>query len=106
MSANEQIDAAILNNDSIARPRGPARPRALRRLPTTVAAEQVGRPDSRIADIARALAGQIASRPVTAGIVAVSVGFVVGGALSFRAGRLALAAAGRHILRELLKQVL
>jgi hypothetical protein len=34
------------------------------------------------------------------------VGIVVGGALSFRAGRIALAAAARHVAHEVLKQVL
>jgi hypothetical protein len=39
-------------------------------------------------------------------LVAVSAGFVVGGALSFRAGRMALAVLGRHAVREFLKEIL
>jgi len=35
--------------------------------------------------------------------LALGAGFVVGGAFCFRAGRIALAAAARHIARELLK---
>lgn len=82
------------------------RPRALRRLPQISRVERVDGPDARLAEVARAVCERIVSRPLTSAMLAVSVGFVVGGALSFRAGRLALAAAGRHILRELLKQVL
>jgi len=35
--------------------------------------------------------------------LALGAGFVVGGAFCFRAGRIVLAAAARHIARELLK---
>ncbi|HXX69666.1 MAG TPA: hypothetical protein VEK07_20960 [Polyangiaceae bacterium] len=106
MSANERIETVIMSTDSIDRTPPPARVRALRRIPTTAAVEEIEGPESRIADFARALAERIMARPVTAGVLAVGVGFVVGGALSCRAGRMALAAAGRHVLRELLKQVL
>ncbi|HEX8791929.1 MAG TPA: hypothetical protein VF765_13335 [Polyangiaceae bacterium] len=37
---------------------------------------------------------------------AVAIGVIVGGGLSFRLGRLLLAAASRHVVREVLKQVL
>jgi hypothetical protein len=43
---------------------------------------------------------------LTSVAAAIGVGFVVGGALSFRGGRIALAAVGRHVAREFLKQVL
>jgi len=95
-----------MNTHSIDHARPAARAHALRRAPATTPAEAVEGPDSRIADLVRALAERIVARPVTAGVVAIGMGFVVGGALSFRGGRMALAAAGRHILRELLKQVL
>jgi hypothetical protein len=39
-------------------------------------------------------------------VIGLSAGFVLGGALSFRAGRMALGVASRHLFRELLKEVL
>jgi hypothetical protein len=106
MSASERIEAAIMTTDSIERAPASTRPRALRRLPQTSRVERLDGPDARLAEVVRAVCERIVSRPLTSAVLAVSVGFVIGGALSFRAGRLALAAAGRHVLRELLKQVL
>jgi hypothetical protein len=63
-------------------------------------------PGARISDLARAIARRIRRRPITSLAAAIGVGFLVGGALSFRAGRVALAAAARHVTREVLKQVL
>jgi len=63
-------------------------------------------PAARAGALARALVHRIRERPMTAVAVAVGVGFVVGGALTFRVGRVALAAAFRRVAREVLKQVL
>jgi hypothetical protein len=106
MSANERLEAAVMRGGSLEPTQVSARARALRRVPPLTPIEHIDGPDTRIADVARAVTARIASRPLTAAVLAVGLGFVVGGALSFRAGRAALAAAGRHILRELLKQVL
>jgi hypothetical protein len=56
--------------------------------------------------IARAVKQRVHERPLTAVAAAVAVGLIVGGGLSFRLGRLLLAAASRHVVREVLKQVL
>jgi hypothetical protein len=56
--------------------------------------------------LAQTVAGRIRKRPLTALGVALGVGFLVGGAMTFRAGRLALAAVARRVTREVLKQVL
>jgi hypothetical protein len=64
---------------------------------------QVG---ARAAELARALYARIRERPLTSLAVAVGVGLLVGGALSFRAGRLALVAAARRVGQEVLRQVL
>jgi hypothetical protein len=61
---------------------------------------------ARALELARALYTRIRERPLTSLAVAVGVGFLVGGALSFRAGRLALVAAARRVAQEVLKQVL
>jgi hypothetical protein len=63
-------------------------------------------PAARVAELARALAWRVRERPVATLAVAVGVGFLVGGALTFRAGRIALAVAARRVAREVLKQVL
>jgi hypothetical protein len=60
----------------------------------------------RFDDLARDLARRIRRRPMASLALAVGVGFALGGALTFRAGRLTLAAAARHVARELLKQLL
>jgi len=80
--------------------------RALRRPgPGNELAELEG-PAARIGELAQALVRRIRDRPLAALGVALGVGFLVGGALSFRAGRIALAAAARRVGREVLKQVL
>lgn len=56
--------------------------------------------------IVRAVTRRVRERPFTAVAAAVAVGVIVGGGLSFRLGRLLLAAASRHVAREVLKQVL
>jgi hypothetical protein len=63
-------------------------------------------PAARAAELARALYRRIRERPLTSLAVAVGVGFLVGGALSFRAGRFALVAAARRVAQEVFKQVL
>jgi ElaB/YqjD/DUF883 family membrane-anchored ribosome-binding protein len=79
---------------------------ALRRVPDTAGMTELEGPAARVADLARAVARRIRERPIKSLAVAIGVGFVVGGALSIRAGRMALAAAARHVAREVLKQVL
>jgi hypothetical protein len=63
-------------------------------------------PAQRIAVLAESMSQRIRQRPVTSLATALALGFLVGGALSSRAGRVALAAAARRIGHELLKQVL
>lgn len=106
ISASERVDPGILNRSATPPSYAPAHARALRRVASKPPVEHVDGPDARIAEVLRTVTERIVSRPLTSAMLAVGVGFVVGGALSFRAGRVALAAAGRHILRELLKQVL
>jgi hypothetical protein len=67
---------------------------------------EIDGPAERLRELAAALGRRIRRRPIASLLAAIGIGFVVGGALSFRAGRIALAAAGRHVGRELLKQVL
>jgi hypothetical protein len=61
---------------------------------------------SHVLELIAAVTRRIRRRPLAALAVGVGVGFVVGGALSFRTGRLLLAAGTRHVTRELLKQLL
>lgn len=56
--------------------------------------------------IVRAVTQRVHERPLTAVAAAVALGVIVGGGLSFRLGRLLLASASRHVVREVLKQVL
>jgi ElaB/YqjD/DUF883 family membrane-anchored ribosome-binding protein len=79
--------------------------RALRRVATATVPSLEG-PAERIGEIARALLRRVRQRPFMAVAAAIGAGFVLGGALSFRAGRIALGAAARHVAREFLKQVL
>jgi hypothetical protein len=60
----------------------------------------------RIADLLDAVVRFARARPYPAIAAAVVAGFVVGGALSFRAGRVLLAAGARQAGQELLKQLL
>jgi hypothetical protein len=59
-----------------------------------------------MSEIGRAILRRVRQRPFAAVAAAVGVGFVIGGALSFRAGRVALGTVARQVARELLKQVL
>jgi hypothetical protein len=52
------------------------------------------------------VARRISAQPFESMVIALGVGFALGGALSFRAGRLAVRVAMRHVGRELLKQFL
>ncbi len=70
------------------------------------AADALKGPVSRAGGLTRAVMQRIRRRPLASLAVAVGAGFVVGGALSFRAGRIALRAAARHVAREVLKQLL
>lgn len=54
--------------------------------------------------IAEFVKEQFRARPYTALAVALGLGFAIGGGLSTRLGRAALATAGRYGLKELLKQ--
>jgi adenine/guanine phosphoribosyltransferase-like PRPP-binding protein len=65
-----------------------------------------GGSSARVVHLAQAMVHRIRRRPWTSLLVATSGGFVIGGALSFRAGRLVLVAAARHVGREFLKQLL
>ncbi len=79
--------------------RGPRRPAARRRGPLPL-------PDGRVAEVMSGVAGRIGNQPVTSLAVAAALGFVVGGALSFRAGRVLLSLAARQLGREVIKQLL
>jgi H+/gluconate symporter-like permease len=78
----------------------------LRPPPATSAVATFDGPAGHMREIAEAIVRRIRARPLTSLAAAIGVGFVVGGALSFRAGRVVLAAAVRNVARELLKQVL
>jgi hypothetical protein len=58
-------------------------------------------PRERLALVATNLATEIRARPRLSLLVAIGVGFAVGGALSTRVGRAALAAAGRYVLKRI-----
>jgi hypothetical protein len=60
----------------------------------------------RFVELAHAIAQRIRRQPLTSAAVVLGLGFAIGGALTFRAGRIALAAAARHLANEILKQVL
>jgi hypothetical protein len=60
----------------------------------------------RIVDLLDAAVRFARARPYPAIAAALVAGFVVGGALSFRAGRVLLAAGARQVGQELLKQLL
>jgi hypothetical protein len=62
--------------------------------------------EARLLELVHAIGRRIRRRPLAALAVGVAAGFVIGGALSFRAGRILLAAGTRHVARELLKQLL
>jgi hypothetical protein len=60
----------------------------------------------RLSQLAIALGARIRRRPLASLAVALGIGFVAGGALTFRAGRFALAVTTRRFAHELLKRVL
>jgi hypothetical protein len=60
---------------------------------------------ARASELLDAVVARIRRQPYASMAVAGGVGFVIGGALSFRAGRVVLGAATRHVGRELFKQV-
>jgi len=121
MNASERVGAAVgavdvgavdraIPQGSSGRRGGASRPpvRRAELLPARRASGVPAVPDPtvRAGELARTLARHIRTRPLASLAVAVGVGFAVGGALSFRAGRIALAVAARHVARELLKRVL
>jgi hypothetical protein len=77
--------------------------RRLRRLPPSLGLEVQ---ETRVLELVEAIERNIRRRPFTALACAIGAGFVIGGALSSRAGRLLLATGARHAARELLKQLL
>ncbi len=79
--------------------------RALQRATARQPAEWEG-PGVRVVELVRALSSFVRERPLTSLGVAIGLGFVVGGAMSFRAGRVVLAAAARRVAKQVLKQVL
>lgn len=106
MSANDPIEAAASGDEATAFGPAPARltPGA-RPIRADLSSIWDG-PAARLTGLSRAVVGRIRGRPFASLAFAIGVGFVVGGALSFRTGRITLAAAVRHIAREVLKQVL
>jgi ElaB/YqjD/DUF883 family membrane-anchored ribosome-binding protein len=80
-----------------------SRPTPHRRSGMVVGFEQQ---QAHILELIEAVARRIRRRPLAALVVGAGVGFVIGGALSCRMGRLLLAAGARHVTRELLKQLL
>ena len=87
------------------RTRQHATARTTAREPTQPSFELDG-PTAPVRAIVRAVTRRVRERPLTAVAAAIAVGVIVGGGLSFRVGRLLLAAASRHVVREVLKQVL
>jgi hypothetical protein len=63
-------------------------------------------PTEHFVRIASVFARSISRKPLLAMTAALAVGFVIGGGMSTRAGRLALGAAGRHVIRELLRNAI
>jgi hypothetical protein len=109
MNANDQWETALearplADGGKAPRPLHAVRP--VRRVTEGRDIAELEGPAARIGSLAQAVAGRIRARPLASIAFAIGIGFAVGGALSFRAGRVALAAAARHIARELLKQVL
>jgi hypothetical protein len=82
--------------------RSPARPTPPRR---SVVVGFEGQ-HAHVLELIEAMARRIRRRPLAALAVGAGIGFVIGGALSSRTGRLLLAAGARHVVREVLKQLL
>ncbi len=87
-----------------------ARPAIVQRRRRSLAASGVGSDlegqHARVLELIAAVARRIRRRPLAALAIGAGLGFVIGGALSFRAGRLLLAAGARQVARELLKQLI
>jgi len=77
--------------------------RRLRRLPASLGLEVQ---EAKVLELVEAIERNIRRRPFTALACGIGAGFVIGGALSSRVGRLLLATGARHAARELLKQLL
>jgi hypothetical protein len=63
-------------------------------------------PAQRALELAHLVGVRIRARPLSTAVIALGLGFIVGGAVSFRMGRIVLATAARYLARELCKQVL
>jgi hypothetical protein len=74
-----------------------------RRLPAALGLE---RQEARVLDLVLAMGRRMRRRPLATLAIGAAAGFVIGGALSFRVGRILLGAGARHVARELLKQLL
>jgi hypothetical protein len=86
--------------------RRPAGLRNRRRPSTALGLDAFEGHDARILGLIAAIGRRIRRRPLASIAVGVGIGFVIGGALSFRAGRILLAAGARRAAQELLKKVL
>ncbi len=64
------------------------------------------RPEERLLALLEAISRRIRKQPFGALAIAIGAGFILGGALSSRAGRALVSAGARHVGRELLKQLL
>ena len=72
----------------------------------TPESEDIAVVGARALELARVLGARIRERPLTSLAVAVGIGFLVGGALSFRVGRFALVAAAGRVAQEVFNRVL
>ena len=79
-------------------------PRALRRVPSSPPPARGEGSDLRVVELIAGARRHVVARPVSATLAALGIGFVLGGALSFRAGRIAMATLGRRLAVELLKE--
>jgi hypothetical protein len=104
-SSGTEIDAAGEPRVEV-RESPQVRPAPMQRRRRSPIASGLEPQQARVLELVAALARRIRRRPLAALAVGVGVGFVIGGALSFRAGRLLLAAGARQVARELLKQLI
>ena len=100
---DDDRSAAFRRSSRTRRVRPTLLPRRWRRLPVVLGLEGQ---EARILELILAMARRIRRRPLAAWPIGAAAGFVIGGALSFRVGRILLAAGARHVARELLKQLL
>jgi hypothetical protein len=111
LSFDEEDDGAIEVDEPSSRPAQPPAPRPAalrnrRRASAALGLDAFEGHEGRILGLIEAVGRRIRRRPLASIAVGVGIGFVVGGALSFRAGRILLAAGARRAARELLKKVL